>query len=501
MDKTLKKSIFGCTIKPVVSKEIDKHLSLASLANLKGLVPDGINENDFLGISCNICVANRYNRNDDGIDGKTAKAIAASFVNKPINIEHDRNKIIGIITNYAFTKFGSDEVVEEDEVNDDEPFNIAIGGLIWKGINKNVAQYLEECSDPSSPSYTEISASWELGFYDYSLATLNGSSRNLSDSEMLELSDAEVSVVEKNLISEKGSGKYKGKRLVRKLMGKCETYGIGFVEDPAAEVKGVCTNKTTEENKSSEASLNQSVENTDNNEENVSTASFNISQEDNSNVNKENNIIMDKIKNVSEITDESLKQVKASTIRDFIAEQLEAANKSWVSEKANLETQSKTEKEQIATLNQANETLKKQLDEIQNQLKTVQEKEAVRQAQEVFSSRMNGLESKFGFSQEELTAIGSQVKEMSDESFDKYVKGLEVLLAAKNKKESTASTTQKTQPTQDNGDLKDALRNSQPDNPPVPNSSAPAKTSFKEKYANAFSLGKGVSVNLFKGRY
>ena len=104
------KTIFSSTIKPLVSEEKDKYLALASLADIGDFIPDiDIEANvDLLPIAFNAFVANRVNKNGDVIDTDTAIAIYENFLNKPINIEHHRDKVIGTILSSGFSEFGTD---------------------------------------------------------------------------------------------------------------------------------------------------------------------------------------------------------------------------------------------------------------------------------------------------------------------------------------------------------------------------------------------------------
>ena len=60
-------------------------------------------------------------------------AMHDNFVNKPINIEHNRKSIVGTILTAGFSSFGSDEPLTKEEVEETkEPFNVTLGGVIWK---------------------------------------------------------------------------------------------------------------------------------------------------------------------------------------------------------------------------------------------------------------------------------------------------------------------------------------------------------------------------------
>jgi len=138
-NKTKFSTIFSnLKIRPVVSEEKDKYLSIASLDKLRKFLPDINTEDniDLLPIAFDACVVNRVNKNGDVMDGITAAKVTKNFVNKPINVEHNRNQVIGCILTASFSKFGSNESLDTEEVKDIKaPFNITLGGVIWKVVN------------------------------------------------------------------------------------------------------------------------------------------------------------------------------------------------------------------------------------------------------------------------------------------------------------------------------------------------------------------------------
>ena len=99
MEKFKYKTIFSSAIKPLVSEEKDKYLAMASLIDIGEFIPevDTKKNIDLLPIAFNAFVANRVNKNGDVVDAEAALSMADSFVNKPINIEHSRDKVIGVI--------------------------------------------------------------------------------------------------------------------------------------------------------------------------------------------------------------------------------------------------------------------------------------------------------------------------------------------------------------------------------------------------------------------
>jgi len=169
------KTIFSANIRPLVPEEKDKYLALASLADIGDFIPDiDTSENvDLLPIAFNACVVNRVNKNGDVINTETAEKIYENFINKPINIEHNRDKVVGVILTAGFSEFGTDNIMATEQIKGiTSPFNITLGGVFWKVVNNDLADLIEEASDPTSDNYMSVSASWELGFTDFNIILL-----------------------------------------------------------------------------------------------------------------------------------------------------------------------------------------------------------------------------------------------------------------------------------------------------------------------------------------
>ena len=104
MNKPKYTTIFSSEVKPLVSEEKDKYLAIASLMDVGDFIPDvdtSVNI-DLLPVAFNACVVNRVNKNGDVVDTDTALAMCEHFVNKPINIEHNRDRVVGVILSVGF---------------------------------------------------------------------------------------------------------------------------------------------------------------------------------------------------------------------------------------------------------------------------------------------------------------------------------------------------------------------------------------------------------------
>lgn len=241
-------STFAAAVKCVISEEKDFLLAKASLDELKKSIPNLPSDNEaFLPVAFPAFVANRVNKNDDVIDTETALAIYQKFINNPTNIEHKRHNVVGVIVSAGFTEFGTDKPLTYEQVkNLQTPFCVTLGAVVWKVINPEFAELLEESNDPTSDDFMGISASWELGFQQYKIVELDKNQKNIFGGKII--SDAsEVEKLSKMLRINGGTGVLEDKRIYRMPTADVFPLGIGFTQKPAADVKGIATNVTKEE--------------------------------------------------------------------------------------------------------------------------------------------------------------------------------------------------------------------------------------------------------------
>ena len=162
-------------LQPIIaSADIDQdslQISQASLDSLKTLMPESIDLDkniDLVGVAFNAAVVNKFNRNHDGIGTETALAVKDYFVHKPTNIEHKKQRIVGHIVSSAFSSYGDNELVSDEELRETkDPFNIALGAVVYRMVDKKFAELINQSVDPESPLHNQVSASWEIGFNDY----------------------------------------------------------------------------------------------------------------------------------------------------------------------------------------------------------------------------------------------------------------------------------------------------------------------------------------------
>jgi len=481
------KTIFSSTIKPLVSEEKDKYLALASLADIGDFIPDiDTEENlDLLPIAFNACVINRVNKNGDVIDTETATKIYDNFINKPINIEHNRERVVGVILTAGFSEFGSDDALDAEKISGKtEPFNITLGGVFWKIVNSDLAELIEEASDPTSDNYMTISASWELGFSDFNIILLKNEDKNIENGEII-AEEKRVEQLQEHLRAFGGDGKIdENTKAYRQVVGEVVPLGIGLTENPAADVMGIAT----EDKKEDEKTLAKD-----------SGTPNNISHEPEINVISKENTTM-KINSVNDINNDLLKQVEASVVADFIEEELKQASEKFAEEKNKLVADLDEAKEQRENLSKDHEDLKTKLEEVGKTLADLEEEKSQREAEARFNERMTLLDEDYELTDEDREVMASDIKDMNDEGFESYQKKISILLkdksnaAIESKKAEEAKAeearAEESKPVEEiKADVVDtAVDEAEKANDELPNSIRAEDESLMDKYRSAFSL-------------
>jgi len=301
------------------------------------------------------------------------------------------------------------------------------------------------------------------------------------------VSDAnQIEKIKDNLRGFGGNGKLgDDKSVYRQVFGKVVPLGVGFTLNPAADVQGVATPPEEaikielKTNKSSDEIELKEEEKALIGEESVLASKNNISQEESLDVKKER--IYMKITKIEDITDSLLKEVTASSIVDFVAEELKKANETFLAEKSAQENELKAANEKIATVTAEHDAVKKQV--------------------EVYEE--------FDLSDEDRKVLASDLKDLTEDAFSAYKGKMAVLMKEKNKaakkvkmdkemknhsdaEEAKASeevaqpVAQEISTTQEV--VEQAVDNGSKASIEIPNSAPASQPSVKEKYAAAFGL-------------
>tara|TARA_R100000808_G_scaffold4839_1_gene15257 strand:+ start:14815 stop:16413 length:1599 start_codon:yes stop_codon:yes gene_type:complete len=417
-------------------------ISTASLENLKSLIPESIDLEkniDLMAVAFNAAVVNRFNKNDDGIDTKAALAIKDYFINKPTNIEHKKEVVVGHIVSSSFSSFGENTLLTDEEViNKNSPFNIALGSVVYKTVHPNFANMLEQELDTGEKI---ISTSWELGFNDYCLAL---GSKNLDEAEIV-TDPKHIQELSQYLKAQDGSGETKDGVPVRRLIvGEIFPLGIAFTSNPAAEVKGVYIedpdeNVIIKDEKESDAmiTLSENDEKDFSENENKSSHSSKCDVNPNNDYTLMDNNILEKFEEIlsDKLDNKQYTEEVVANVTKVFQEAIMQKDEEYKSAK-------EAESQALAEAADKNEQLEKDVAELKEQLSSakaqldaIEEERAAAEAQELYNSRMAGLDEEFELLDADREILASEIKTLdaTEESYASYLEKLRTIWATKSK--------------------------------------------------------------------
>ena len=514
-------------------------LSKASLDELKKLSPniDVENNPDLLGVSFNLAVPNMINNNGDGISGATASKIAKRFLHKYLNIEHNKKRVVGHITNYSFNDFKDNKFMSDDEAAQTlDPIYLSVAGVIYRTVDKSFTSLMLRNSDKSDKFNNAISASWEIGFSSYYLAI---GSQSLKEAEIV-TDAAQVQELSQFLKSKGGSGKMNdGTPIYRLIVGEIYPLGGGFTTNPAAQVNGVVafdndasiSLKNSEDDKEDDKEEeNQDIETEQSSADfQQEVAAFLTNKKSNSisvikNVKNINHMDLEKL--ISELKSALLEkkfgeEAVASMTSQFVdaIKQKDAEYRESLSAEKNAKEQAeKLYKETVASV----ESMKSELSKTQEELNQIKKVQAEEQALARQNARVAELDSAFDLSDEDRKLVIGEVQALdaSEEAFASYKEKFNAIWKHKNKEAikaqqaeiekkiseqvearlkevSKASTvTAEVKVEEQKPDVDAALESAKATNT-APDSKISGEPSLREKFAKAFSR-ENISVSYSK---
>lgn len=514
-------------------------LSKASLDELKKLSPniDVENNPDLLGVSFNLAVPNMINNNGDGISGATASKIAKRFLHKYLNIEHNKKRVVGHITNYSFNDFKDNKFMSDDEAAQTlDPIYLSVAGVIYRTVDKSFTSLMLRNSDKNDKFNNAISASWEIGFSSYYLAI---GSQSLKEAEIV-TDAAQVQELSQFLKAKGGSGKMNdGTPIYRLIVGEIYPLGGGFTTNPAAQVNGVVafdndasiSLKDSEDDKEDDKEEeNQDIETEKSSADfQQEVAAFLTNKKSNSisvikNVKNINHMDLEKL--ISELKSALLEkkfgeEAVASMTSQFVdaIKQKDAEYRESLSAEKNAKEQAeKLYKETVASV----ESIKSELSKTQEELNQIKKVQAEEQALARQNARVAELDSAFDLSDEDRKLVIGEVQALdaSEEAFASYKEKFNVVWKHKNKEAikaqqaeiekkiseqvearlkevSKASTvTAEVKVEEQKPDVDAALESAKATNT-APDSKISGEPSLREKFAKAFSR-ENISVSYSK---
>ena len=445
-------------LQPILaSADIDQEdikISKASLDDLKSLMPASVDLDkniDLIGVAFNAAVVNKFNKNHDGISTETALAVKDYFVHKPTNIEHKKQRIVGHIVSAGFSGYGDNELLDEEAMEDyRDPFNISLGAVVYRMVDKKFAELLNQSVDPESPMYNQVSASWEIGFNDYQIAL---GSENLAEAEII-TDQKQIEELSQYLKAADGSGKMEDGTIIRRLVvGDVYPLGIGFTANPAADVEGVViTEKQSELEISDKRDLSSNIDkrakkilkNILNFKNNISQSVKNTvksERESNSSIMTTNQLVQE----IKSVLDEKLSSEKMSkdtfteesvaSISDIVNQAIREKNEEYKKDLSSAKEEKAIVEAQHQELTTSVAEMQQKLEAAEEKIRQFEDEQTRQQALACFNARMEAVEQDYELSEADLKIVASEVKELTetDEAFTSYQEKLAVVFAHKSK--------------------------------------------------------------------
>jgi hypothetical protein len=505
-------------------------ISEASLEPLRELIPDSVSFDrniDLLGVAFNAAVANKFNKNGDGIDSASAVDIAEYFIHKPTNIEHQKDAIVGHIVSAGFSEYEKDNALSSSAAAEStKPFNIALGAVVYRSVNPEFADMLLQSSDPTSDYYQSVSASWEIGFNEYAIAL---GSNDLSDAEVI-TDPGEVEELSKHLKSLGGEGKTDDGRPVNRLItGEIFPLGIGFTNNPAADVLGVLTNES--EIIEEEAAEAQEVTNEKTDKEKSSHLdSVNVIQNEPTNflnTMEKTELLKDIEQLLSEkVAAKDFSEEAIANITKVFHDAIREKSEEYVNEIEQVKAEKSEAEKEGLELNETIKDLAHQLKDTQGHLETLEKEKDARESQARFDARMEQIEEVYQLEDGDRKIVAAEVDalDQADEAFAEYQDKLSVVFKSKSKEylqklademeakieaevqkrlKSAASVeaTEQTKATETSSVIEeslveDSLDKATPEDTGIPNNngeSIETEETLRERFAKAFK--DSVSIN------
>lgn len=208
-----------------IAEPIADNQNKSLVKNIKALA--SYDDNDLYYVQ-SVLVTSSWNKNDDIFSKEEVWAAKNTPEDKPTNLEHDENIIIGhIVSNWSIT---DDGILIDDNTpveNLPDKFHIVTGSVIYKAYTN------PDLKDRTAKLIAEIEngtkyVSMECMFKGFDYGIINEST---GDYKILSRSD-ETSFLTKHLRAYGGSGKYENHKIGR-VLRNITFSGKGYVDKPA----------------------------------------------------------------------------------------------------------------------------------------------------------------------------------------------------------------------------------------------------------------------------
>ena len=446
------------------------------LEGLAGLFPsaDEIeNSPDLLFFTCNAATPNFANLNDDLVLGQDGIGLLKHVKYKQVNLEHNRDAIVGVLIGGGISSFGDSQLISQEEaLASNKKFNLSVMGCIFRVAAGDLCDSIEDSSDPESENYKKISVSWEVGFSEYGVLL---GSKEVSEG-IVKMGEAALPYI-KYLRAEGGAGIDDNGLEVYRVIQDPIFLGIGLTTNPAAAVSGILTyqekTETEEEMKADDMEDMNEMETEDpapecsdmedGEEEEKTKIKVEIeieTQASEKNIKKDEKIISTfatapVIKTVTNMKFENIDQIYASLeslasteisvkeMREFLVGEFSKANEQYLAAQA-AKAQAETQLQE--TLAEATKS-KVELDNLKTEVNEMKSAAAAKEAQDTFDKRFGALAEKYDLTDEKVSAfVAKSIKDLDEEGFAHWKDndGL-VVLASREVKKAAANIDEATE--------------------------------------------------------
>lgn len=491
--------------------------SQASLEGLRPLIPNwqaNTERNiDLLAFAANACCAGIANKNDDLFEPDAAIETISLWSQKMVNDNHDRKKIVGhLLTSSLSSENDSIIISPQDAIASRQPFNVSVGGVVYRLADKELANDLEQSSDPESPSYKSISLSFELGFPEFGIAL---GSENFFEAEIVR-NQKQIDELKKNLRIYGGSGKTKDGQNIYRLIGKNHLpLAVALTKRPAAKMKyGAITSETPRITSVANTTISLSTENISDKTKTPRVTTY-------------NKPTMDKLEQILEEIKASMlagkiKEEAAASLTKEFADKIQAFSKEHATQIAEKEAAKASAEKEAADLKLSVANQAKELADTKAALEKIQAQATEKEAAELFSARMDEFNNEFELDDEDRAALAGEIKNLdaSAEAFAAFKKkmgklmdskcktkkacaekeakaALDIAVAAKLTELAKASSKNKLSDKELAEKLLEQVQAKASEQNPLPNGSENTSTTqtLKEKFAAAFDK-KNITITL-----
>lgn len=209
-----------------------------------------------------------------------------------------------------------------------------------------------------------------------------------------------------------------------------------------------------------------------------------------------------KIESLKDITEESVKTLTASSVSDFIHEEVKEASEKFVQERDAAQTALKETEDKHEALSAENEQNKEQIEKLNSELKTLMSEIEAQKNEALFNDRMTSFDEEYELSEKDREVIASDIKDLDEEAFTAYNDKMSVLLDEKKKsviaekaeasaKEETkveAEVTEEVKASEVENAVEQAVDQAEVEEETVANTTDASEPSVYEKYKNAFGI-------------